>query len=450
LVCALAAGVAVVDARAGDGLQARSVLGPDGHDFPAPAPQHCWTLADPGDDGKIGHVRDYIHAQYGPSMAGIAVVHDGVLTATTGIGGADGETMFWIASTSKLVTSVGAVALIGEGLLDQHASVTSYVTDFTENNGLEDHILIRHLLQNRSGLPQDGGCSGFACRQDLPGDPTTTQYNLMIPNRGATLGNIFTPEMLAQIPYNIFNQTSFFPGTDYQYAGWGWMLVGRAMEIASDEPFDGLMQRRVLNGAGMCRATYDGSTVDSNVALGTGSHAIDGWCPEPMLPPGHQGEGEPYYHDELDCAARMPQGGLHASAHDMGRLAESVLQDLEGANNITDPAALRQLFCPAGGSGLPGAPSSTCYGRATVTGSHATQFGADYGFGNFRRTYFYAGMTYDIYNHGGGRAGFSSYLGIVPEAGFAIAVVVNGGGAAAWHDVAECAIRVYLHGATYC
>ena len=107
------------------------------------------------------------------------------------------------------------------------------------------------------------------------------------------------------------------------------MLVGRAMEIASGETFDYLLQDRVLNRAGMCRATYDGSTVDSNVALGTGSNPIDGWCLEPMLPPGHQGEGQPYYHDELDCAARMPQGGLHASAHDMGRLAESVLMDLD-------------------------------------------------------------------------------------------------------------------------
>ena len=60
-------------------------------------------------------------------------------------------------------------------------------------------------------------------------------------------------------------------------------------------------------------------------------------------------------------------------------------------------------------------------------------------------------MTYDLYNHGGGRAGFSSYFAIVPEAGFAIVVLVNeGGGTAAWHDVAECAIRVYLHGATSC
>jgi CubicO group peptidase (beta-lactamase class C family) len=433
-----------------EGDRVLRAIAPAPRDWPAGSPQVCVSLDDPGDDGKIGHVRDYIVAHHGPSQAGIAVVHRNALAGTVGIGGANGETMFWIASTSKFVTSVGAVVLMEEGLLDPHASVTSYVTDFTENNGLQDQILIEHLLQNRSGLPQDGGCAGFACRQDFLGDATTTQYDLMTPNRGATLGNIFTPDMLDKIPYSIFNQTSFPPGTDYQYAGWGWMLLGRAMEIAADETFNVLMQRRVLNKAGMCRATYDGSTVETNMALGTGSNPIDGYCLEPMLPPGHQGEGEPYFHDELDCAARMPQGGLHASAHDMGRLAESVLQDLSGANQITGAAAMRLLFCPDEGSGLPGASDSTCYGRGTVTGSHATQFGADYGFGNFRRTYVHAGTTYDIYNHGGGRAGFSSYYGLVPEAGFAISVVVNSGGAAAWHDVAECAIRVYLHGATYC
>jgi CubicO group peptidase (beta-lactamase class C family) len=169
-----------------------------------------------------------------------------------------------------------------------------------------------------------------------------------------------------------------------------------------------------------------------------------------MLPPGHQGEGQPYYHDELDCAARMPQGGLHASALDMGRLAEAVLQDLSGAERITGAAAMRQVFCPDGGSGVPGAPGSTCFGRGAVTGDHAALYGPDYGFGNFRRTYVYAGNTYDLYNHGGGRAGFSSYFALVPEAGFAISVVVNEAGAAGWHDVAECALRVYLHGASFC
>jgi CubicO group peptidase (beta-lactamase class C family) len=272
----------------------------------------------------------------------------------------------------------------------------------------------------------------------------------MVPTRGATLANIFVPEMLAQVPYSIFNATSFAPGTGYQYAGWGFMLVGRAMEIAADEPFDLLMQHRVLEPAGMCRATYDGATVDANAALGTGSNAIDGWCLEPMLPPGHRGEGQPYYHDELDCAARMPQGGLHASALDMGRLAEAVLQDLGGTARITDATAMRRVFCPDGGQGVPGSTGTTCFGRGQVTGSHATLYGSDYGFGNFRRTYAHGGRVYDLYNHGGGRAGFSSYFAIVPEAGFAIAVLVNNEAAHAWHDVAECAIRVYLHGAAFC
>lgn len=315
---------------------------------------------------------------------------------------------------------------------------------------MQDQILIEHLLQNRSGLPQDGGCAGFACRQDLPGDATTVQYDLMNPDRGATLGNIFAPRMLSQLPFSIVNATSFTPGTAYQYAGWGWMLLGRAMELADGREFDELMQRRVLDPARMCRATYDGATVDGNAASGTGSNAIDGYCLEPMLPPGHQGEGQPYYHDELDCAARMPQGGLHASAHDMGRLAGSVLQDLQGAGRIADAESTRKLFCPDGGSGIPGAPGAICAGRGQVTGSQAQAYGADYGFGNFRRQYLYAGNLYDMFNHGGGRAGFSSYFALVPEADFAIAILTNRSGADGWHAVAECAIRVYLHDAPSC
>jgi CubicO group peptidase (beta-lactamase class C family) len=445
----LAAAVGAAPAAGGAAPAARSALDP-GNPVPAPLPEGCDFVPDPGEDDRIGIVRAYVESVHAPPKAGIAVVHESRLAATAGIGGADGQTMFWVASTSKFVTSVAAVTLMDAGLLDQNDHVTDYVVDYTENHGLEDQILIEHLLQNRSGLPQDGGCADFACRQDLPGTATTTQYDLMQPSRGATLANIFTPQMLAQVPYVVFNETSFPPGTGYQYAAWGFMLAGRAMEIASGTTFDGLLQDRVFNVAHMCRATYDGSLVDANAANGTGTDAIDGWCLEPMLPPGHQGEGQPYYHDELDCAARMPQGGLHASAHDMGRLAEAVLRDLDGARVIASPGAMRKLFCPDGGSGVPGAPGSTCLGRGAVTGSQAAQFGADYGFGNFRRTYAYGGTVYDLYNHGGGRAGFSSYFALAPEAGFGIAVVINGSGAFDWHDVAECAIRVYLHGAGSC
>ncbi len=282
-------------ARSG-GPQPLRVLGP-GKVLPEPSAPTCVALPDPGEDGKIGYVRAYLGAQHAPPMAGIAVVQGGVLAATTGLGGAAGDTMFWVASTSKLVTAVGALALIEEGRLNPQVPVTRYVEDFTENNGLEDQILIKHLLQNRSGLPQDGGCTGFACRQDLPGDPTTVQYDLMVPYRGATLGNIFTPEMLAKVPYSIFNLTSFPPGSGYQYSGWGFMLVGRAMELAAGETFDVLMQRRVLDPARMCRATYDGSTVDFNAAAGTGSNAIDGWCLEPI---------RVYLHGATSCGTRPP------------------------------------------------------------------------------------------------------------------------------------------------
>jgi CubicO group peptidase (beta-lactamase class C family) len=111
---------------AGNGLHGgdarRHHLAPSGATLdriPAPPVQECLAFADPGEDEQIGIVRDYVQSQYGPPAAGIAIVDDGVLAATSGIGGADGETMFWVASTSKFVTAVGALALMEQGLLDQ-------------------------------------------------------------------------------------------------------------------------------------------------------------------------------------------------------------------------------------------------------------------------------------------------------------------------------------------
>ena len=156
LACVLAGTLAIHGALAADAPEPRRVFG-SGESLPVGStPTGCVSLPDPGEDGKIAHVRNYVEAQHAPSMAGIAVVHDGVLVATTGIGGADGETTFWIASSSKFVTAVGAVVLLQEGLLDTHDAVTEYIVAFTENHGRQDQILIEHLLQNRSGLVVSG------------------------------------------------------------------------------------------------------------------------------------------------------------------------------------------------------------------------------------------------------------------------------------------------------
>ena len=111
----LIACVSVMPAQAGgDGTpQARSRLDSEG--FRPVSPHACMTTPDPGDDGRIGYVRDYLQAHHATPMAGIAVVSDGALIATMGTGGADSQTMFWIASTSKFVTAVGAVALMEQG-----------------------------------------------------------------------------------------------------------------------------------------------------------------------------------------------------------------------------------------------------------------------------------------------------------------------------------------------
>jgi len=429
----------------------------------------CTSPAAPGTTGdelysgvpKINKVRDFLTANYPDfSVGAVAVVKNGSVIATAGTGGANGDTVFHIASTSKFVGSVAAVSLMDDGLLSPDANILTYIPLFTEGSGRQASIMIKHLLQNNSGFPQGFGCSLFACQNEVNGSLGLEQDDLAsasVGGRGAALGNLFRPSMLSQHPYsyndgtNYYNMTAFTPGSSWKYSGWGFMLASRAMEITATLDFPTLMDRRVFNAANMCRTTTNGAEVTSNYAFGTGDAlGIGGYCIEPNMPSGHNGDGPSWYPDELDCSARAAAGAVHSSVFDMAKLAKTVLDDLNGLNGadgkIASATGIRKLFCPTGGTGTPGATGSICYGRNTVGGSE-TAYGSTYGYGNFLKTYSYGGTTYDLYNHGGMRPGFNSYLAIVPEANFAISVLVNkdGAGVHGAHTVAQFAIRCYLH-----
>jgi len=398
----------------------------------------------PGSDPKLAALIERLKAKLStsvdnqgmPSGAAVAVVHGGKLISAEGLGTrskddvpdskmpVDRNTLFWIASTSKLMTAAAAMTMADDGILDLMAPVTDYLPDYTEQLGRQHRISVDNLLKMISGLNDDGTCVIFS--QSLSQQPDGCAA-LTVPVPANVLKNMFSAANIAKEPYLQFNRTDKGePGKAvWAYSNWGIMLAGRVMEVAAGKSFAELMQQRVFAPAGMPTARYDAAEVlaHGNYAIGSGSAAVDGHCPEPEL--GHDSHA-PWFPDELACPGRNPNGGVRASAIDLGRFAEALLSDLRGAGRLMSDGAAAQLFQPT-------------TGRAHVNPPQ-DRWGGTYGYCNFHHRY----GGYDIYTHGGGRPGFGTLFWLIPDRDFAIAVTHNLGNTNHFEAEMQFAVGCYL------
>src|SRR5690606_19671797 len=104
--------------------------------------------------------------EHGIAGAVVAVVHDGAVVTTRGFGHADtGEggtdpvevdpedTLFRVASISKVFTATAALQLVEQGELDLDTDVSAYI-DFELNRSYDEDITLRHLLSHTAGFEE--------------------------------------------------------------------------------------------------------------------------------------------------------------------------------------------------------------------------------------------------------------------------------------------------------
>lgn len=151
----------------------------------------------------------------------IAVIADGQIVFEQGYGTADifgsepvtANTLFEAASLGKPVASVGALAMVQEGLLDLDAPLGAKLPEPWLGDG-DDHDLItlRHVLTHTSGLT-----NFIRCCSD---ESWTT------------------------------------PGERFSYSGVGYMYMGHVMAQVEEKPFENIMRTRVLGPMGMASSGY--------------------------------------------------------------------------------------------------------------------------------------------------------------------------------------------------
>ena len=157
-------------------------------------------------------------------IVGIAILADRRIVYEETFGASDGV-IFQGASLSKMITAMGAMGLVRDGLLAMDTPLDNYLPEPYLTEKPSRPIMLFDVLTHTSGLPND--VSGVK----------------------RTLG--------------------FQPGQLFRYSGTGFNYLQHCIEAVTEKPFSDWMAEAVLPNAGM-NSSYFRSTGDEKIEAGAG------------------------------------------------------------------------------------------------------------------------------------------------------------------------------------
>lgn len=275
---------------------------------PVPPPNSYSSQAS-DDADLITKVRDEMNQMHGANAfsGAILIGHHGKILLSQAWGDADiaknlrntPNTQFSIASMNKMFTAVSVLELVSRGKLALDAPIARYWSDYP-NQDLAARVTIRELLDHTAGT-----------------------------------GDIFVPEVqthrselhtLADVVRLLGNRPlEFQPGIQWEYSNYGFILLGRLIEIVSGEPYDKYVREHVFLPVGMLHTT---PRPDTN---NPGSYAI-GYTHSPAgLAPTTPAKPEP------PVAGATAAGGGYSTVHDLFLFAQALQ-----AGTLLNPSLLKQ------------------------------------------------------------------------------------------------------------
>lgn len=317
----------------------------------------------------------------------IAVVRDGDVVLQKGYGTkhlgkddpVDGQTLFGIASNSKVFTATALGLLVDEGKVAWDAPVQTYLPHFQlADPYISRELTVRDLLVHRSGLGLGAG--------DLLWWPASTYDRKEIVRR------------LRHVPL----ATSF--RSTYAYDNVLYLVAGEVIEAVSGQTWEQFIAARILQPVGMTHATpsYPTDLVTSSAGRAnvSGTHALVDGTLQAVAP---------------DTSTNTnPAGGIHASAEDMGRWLQTLLARgrLPSGERLFSAAVARELTTLV--TPIPIRDPDPVFGELRP---------------NFRGYALGLGVLdyrgRKVITHTGGLPGFVSRVLCVPEADFGVAVLTN-------------------------
>jgi D-alanyl-D-alanine carboxypeptidase len=255
------------------------------------------------------------------------------------------ETQFCLGSMNKMFTAVSILQLVQQGKLSLDGTISEYWPDYP-NHELATHVRVRDLLSHMGGT----------------GDIFTPEYE----------AHRLETKTLADYVKLFGNRPmEFAPGARMEYSNYGFILLGRLIEIVSGEPYDVYVQKHIFAPSGM---THTESRPETDHVPGRAIGYTKG--PNGLQP----------------NTSHMPwsgtsAGGGYSTVGDLFLFAQALQ-----SGKLLDAALLRQ---------------------ATTDQTHH-----GYGFG------FYV-LPGGAYGHGGGAPGINGELRILPKQGYVIVVLTN-------------------------
>lgn len=252
---------------------------------------------------------------------------------------ATSDTLYRIASISKMVVAIGVVKLVDEGTLDLDRDVGEYLGyAFRNPNFPTERITLRHLLSHTSSLRDAQGYNfpeNVALREVLlPAGSRYGEGRAWAKNRG--------------------------PGGYFNYCNFNFGVIANVMERATNERFDQLMQR-LLFAPMAITATFDPASLapDARARIATlyrkrvelGGKEV--WQPSgPWVPQVDDFSQDPprprateAYVVGSNGSVFGPQGGLRISANDLAKLMRMLMNKGEHeGRQVLSPRAVELLL----------------------------------------------------------------------------------------------------------
>jgi D-alanyl-D-alanine carboxypeptidase len=262
------------------------------------------------------------------------------------------DTRFRMGSMNKMMTGVATLQLVQKGVLGLDDPVGRHLPDYPSRTFAEK-VTLRHLLNHTGGAGDFFG-PGFSKHR----------LELLDPADYVALFGRRDPE--------------FEPGSQHKYANYGFILMGRIIEVATGQRYDDYIEANILAPAGM---TATGALPESTEVPGRAVGYMDG--PDGLV-----------RNDPTLPLRGSPAGGGYSTVGDLVRFADALKSGaLLGAEHygLIDTAAVE--VWPGVKYGM---------GFQTQTSDGVRSFG-----------------------HGGGAPGQNGLLLIFPDSGYVVATLSN-------------------------
>ncbi|WP_054026080.1 serine hydrolase domain-containing protein [Bacillus sp. FJAT-28004] len=222
------------------------------------------------------------------------------------------ESLFPACSISKMVTAIGVLCLVQEGVLSLEEDVNRYLVSWNvpENQFTKQKkVTLRNLLAHQAGFV------------DLRGSFDTYQEQDPFPSpKELLMGTTKYHSELAQVTY--------LPESRFSYSDAGYTVVEQILEDVSGESFAAALERLVMKPLGLKRTLFwDGITNEPAGAI----MGHDKW--------GHVVEGKRAHYPNLSGA------GLWTTPKELSVLSSEVMKAWNGdPNGILRPAMAKMML----------------------------------------------------------------------------------------------------------